>query len=231
MLPCWRAWWLFSAPPAMISHQQVSTATQICYPSSAFCSRINQWSSLWLQWWQNLCSTSGSSPLSCHWMGSHCWQVPQTGQSPSHGGYLVVCLLQERCGERRYDKLCTMPYMSRNQEWAMLTRYSNSLWVIMWKSSSILNSFSKAWTTSITSEMGTLSDWYLTISLSSGTKIMRAFFNLTTNWSLVMTSLTFWHPTCCATVPLMKSLADEIACRCDSESSKLWHICWMVPSM
>ena len=122
-----------------------------------------------------------------------------------------------------------MPYMNRNREWAMLTRYSNSLWVIMWESSSILNSVSKALKSGITSEMGTLSDWYLAISLSSGTKIMRAPFNLTTNGSLVMTSLTFWHSACCTAVPLMKSLADEIVCRCDSESSKLWYLCWMVP--
>ena len=35
-----------------------------------------------------------------------------------------------------------------------------------------MNSFGKAWKSGITSEMGTLSDWYLTISLSSGSKML-----------------------------------------------------------
>ena len=148
---------------------------------------------------------------------SKSWWLPGGRHSP------------RRNGSRRYHKTCTMAYMHRNREWAMLTRYSNPLRVVMWESSSILNSFSKAWKSIITSEMGILSDWYLKISLSSGTKIMRAPFNLTTNGSLVMTSLTFWHSACCTAVPLMKSLADEIVCRCDSESSKLWYLCWMVP--
>ncbi len=92
-----------------------------------------------------------------------------------------------------------------------------------------LYSSSRLWKSGITSEMGTLSDWYLTIKTSIGAKMARALRRLFTNASSVTISLIFDLSLFWADAPCTKSRVVTMTCGCRSNSNKVWHMAWIVP--
>jgi hypothetical protein len=132
-------------------------------------------------------------------------------------------------GSSRYNKLWATPYMNWKRRCARTTRYSNSWRVIMLLDMTFLYSSGRLWKSGITSEMGTLSDWYLMIRASIRVRMARALCRLFTNVSSVTISLIFdlslfWGDVLCT-----KSQVVTMTCRCRSDSNKVWHMAWIVP--